>query len=168
MESRTLTDLVVAITDRVISLLEDGSETRLAIGQRQRHQIEAVEVQQVKDEVDEVGAAPPFRGILDQRERRDSVRPHSAELAVDIGLLRRQRGQSRNDRRIFAGRVKPGARQQTDIAAIEPGMHAIAVEFELWAHPSPLGASVTSRVSCGLTQAGNTGSADRDDLAIYA
>jgi hypothetical protein len=88
-------------------------------------------MQQVEDEIDEVGTTFPFRGILDQRERCDAVGPHPAELAVEIGLPSRQRAECRRDRRIFAGPVEAGAGQQTDIAAVEPGVHAIAVEFEL-------------------------------------
>jgi hypothetical protein len=32
---------------------------------------------------------------------------------------------------MFDGPVEPGTAQQAVIAAIEPGMHAVAVEFEL-------------------------------------
>jgi hypothetical protein len=88
-------------------------------------------VEQVKDEKDEIGATPPVRGVLDQREGGDTVRTDPAELAVEIGLPGRYRAQRRDDRRIFSGPVEPGASQQPDIAAIEPGVHAVSVEFEL-------------------------------------
>jgi hypothetical protein len=42
-----LADLVVDVADCVLAALEEGSETRLAVRQRQRHQIEAVDVKSV-------------------------------------------------------------------------------------------------------------------------
>jgi hypothetical protein len=112
---------------RVLSAIEEGGETSLAVDQRQRQQVLTFEVKQVEHEIDEVGAAPPFRGVLDQRKRGDAVRPHTAELAVKIGLPRRQRAQGYGERRIFAGPVEPRAGQQADVAAVEPSVHAIAV-----------------------------------------
>ena len=108
-ECRTLPDLMLAVADRVLSALEQGGKTSLAVRPRQRHQIATVEVQQVEDEIGEVGAALPFRGVLDQRERGHAVRPHPAKLAIEIGLPDRQRARRRGDRRIFAGPVKAGA-----------------------------------------------------------
>ena len=122
---------MLAVADRVLSGLDQGGKTSLAVRQWQRHQIATVEVQQVEDEIDKVGAALSFRGVLYQRERRDAVRPHDAELAIEIGLPDRQRAQRRGDRRVFGGPVEPGAGQQVDIATIEPGVHAIAVVLEL-------------------------------------
>ena len=122
---------MLAVADRVLSGLDQGGKTSLAVRQWQRHQIATVEVQQVEDEIDKVGAALSFRGVLDQRKRGDAIRPHPAELAVEIGLPGRERAQRRGDRRIFAGPVEPGAGQQVDIATIEPGVHAIAVVLEL-------------------------------------
>jgi len=131
VKRRTLPDLVIVVVDRVLAALEQGGETSLAVRQRQRHQISTVEVEQVKDEIDEVGAALSLRGVLDQREGRDAVRSEPAKFSVDIGLPRREGVGCCRDRRIFAGPVEPGAGQQADIAAIEPGMRAIPVEFEL-------------------------------------
>ena len=68
MERRALADLAVTIADRVVSALEEGSETRLAVGQWQRHQVLSVEVQQVENKIDETGAAPPVRSVPDQRK----------------------------------------------------------------------------------------------------
>ena len=89
MKCRTLADLVVAVTDRVRLCVRGGRRDGPCGPPAAAHQIPPIEVQQVEDEIDKVGAAPPFRGILDQRERGDAVRPHSAELAVEIGLPRR-------------------------------------------------------------------------------
>jgi hypothetical protein len=133
VKRRTLPDLVIAVADGGVRLSEEHGQARLSVRQRRRNQIQPIEVEQVEDEKDEVGAAPPFRGVLDQRERGDAVRLHPAELAVEIGLPSRYRAQGRDDRRIFAGPVEPGASQHPDIAAIEPGVHAIAIEFELMA-----------------------------------
>jgi hypothetical protein len=69
-----------------VSICSRSTARRLSVRQRQRHQIQPIEVEQVEDEKDEVGAALPFRGVLDQRERGDAVRAHPAELAVEIHL----------------------------------------------------------------------------------
>jgi hypothetical protein len=73
----------------------------------------SVEVKQIKDEIDEVGVTLSFRSILDQRERGDAVRPHPEQLAVEIGLPRRELSERCGDRRIFAEPVKPGAGRRT-------------------------------------------------------
>lgn len=128
MERRALADLVIAVPDRCVSALEKRSEIGFTLSQRQRRQVAAVEVQQVEDEIDEVSATLLLCRVLDQRERGDAVWSQPAELAIEIGLPRRQRPQGNGDRRIFAG---PGPDQQADIPAVEPGVHAIPVEFEL-------------------------------------
>jgi hypothetical protein len=131
MKRRPLVDLVIAVADRAVPALEESGEPRLAVRQWQRHQILAVEMDQVEDEIDQVRAALPFRGVLDQREGGHAVRPHPAKLAIEIGLPGRYREERRGDSRIFAGPVEPGASQQMDIAAVEPCVHAISIELEL-------------------------------------
>jgi hypothetical protein len=54
-----------------------------------------------------------------------------------------------------AGPVEPGASQKPDSAALQPGMHPVAVEFESCSHSDPFGGWSTSLVSCGLIQAGS-------------
>ena len=56
--------------------------------------------------------------------------PHAAQFAVEIGLAGAERRHRRGDRRIFGGPVEPGARQQLHRAAVEAGMHAVAVIFD--------------------------------------
>jgi hypothetical protein len=63
-------------------------------------------------------------------ERGDAVRKDPAQFAVEIGLARAKRRHGFGDRRIFMGPVEPGAGQQLDRAAVEPRMHAVAVELD--------------------------------------
>jgi len=53
------------------------------------------------------------------------------------------------------GELSPTS-QQLDLAAIDPGMHAVAVVLDLMqpARPGPAGASATRRVSWGLIHFG--------------
>ena len=85
----------------------------------------------------------------------DAVGPDAAQLAVEIGLARAERRHRRGDRRIFMRPVEPGARQQPHRAAVEPRMHAVAVEFDFVEPVRPSGAASTSWVSCGFTQLGS-------------
>ena len=67
---------------------------------------------------------------MDDVEGGDPVGPDAAELAIEIGLARGERRDRLGDRRIFVGPVEPGACQQLDRTAIEPGHHAVAVIFD--------------------------------------
>ena len=46
---------------------------------------------------------------------------------------------ARTFRRIFVRPVEPGAGQQLNLGAIDPGVHAISIELELVSQSSPLG-----------------------------
>ena len=54
--------------------------------------------------------------------------PHSSR--VEIGLAVAERRHGHGDRRVFVLPVEPGAGQETHHAAIEPRVHAVAVEFD--------------------------------------
>ena len=55
----------------------------------------------------------------------------SGKTPVEIGLPRPERRHGRGDRRIFMGPVEPGAGEELYRAAVEPRVHAVAVEFDL-------------------------------------
>jgi hypothetical protein len=57
VKRRALPDLMLAVADRALPAFEQGGKTSLAVRQRQRQQIATVEMQQVEDEIDEVGTA---------------------------------------------------------------------------------------------------------------
>jgi hypothetical protein len=90
----------------------------------------AAEVEQIEQEKHESIAIAAVRRILDQAEGGGAIRANAAQLAVEIGLLRRQRFDRGRDRRVFTGPVEPGAGQQPDRATVEPGMHPVPVELE--------------------------------------
>lgn len=68
-ECRTLPDLMLAIADRVLPPIEKDSEPHLAIRQRQWHQVPTGEVEQVEDEIGEVGPCPRSAGSGSGRTR---------------------------------------------------------------------------------------------------
>jgi hypothetical protein len=60
----------------------------------------------------------------------DAVGKDAAQFAIEIGLARAERRHRLGDVRIFMRPVEPGAGQKARGAAIEPRMHAVAVELE--------------------------------------
>ena len=87
-------------------------------------------MQKIEDEKHQPGRVAGIRCGLDHAERGDAVGKDAAQFAVEIGLARAERRHGRGDRRIFVGPVEPGAGQQLARAAVEPRMHAVAVEFD--------------------------------------
>jgi len=72
---------------------------------------------------------PPCRGV-DRFDPTSCVRANAAQFAIEIGLRGRHGCQCLGDRRVFVRPIEPGAGQQPHRAVIEPGVHAVAVEFE--------------------------------------
>ena len=62
-------------------------------------------------------------------EALDRARKQLADATVVT--VRPQRRHRRHDRRVFTGPVEPGAGQKLYRAAIEAGVHAVAVELDL-------------------------------------
>ena len=71
----------------------------------------AIEVEEIEQEKGESAAVTGVRCVLDQAERGGAVGANAAQLAVEIGLPRRQRRHRRGDRWVFMRPVEPGARQ---------------------------------------------------------
>ena len=90
----------------------------------------AIEVEEIEQEKHQSIAVAAVRCVLDQAERGGAVGTNAAQLAVEIGLPRRERCDGRRDRRVFMGPVEAGAGQQPDRAPVQPRMHPVAVEFE--------------------------------------
>jgi hypothetical protein len=93
-------------------------------------------VEKIEQEEDESAALTSVRCILDQAERRGAVVPDAAQLAVEIGLPRREQCHGRCDRRLFTRPVEPSPGQQSHLASVQPGMHPVTVEFDFM---EPLG-----------------------------
>ncbi|HKN29543.1 MAG TPA: hypothetical protein VJY34_17330 [Roseiarcus sp.] len=93
--------------DSVRRLLEEGREACLAVEERQGGEVFPVEIEEIEDEINEVGAAA-IGGLLHELEGGHAVRANAAEFAVKIGgfdLKRRERG---GGGRILGGPVEPG------------------------------------------------------------
>ena len=86
-------------------------------------------MEKIEQEEHEPGGVAGVRRQLDHAERGDAVGAHAAQFAVEIGLARAERRDGRGDRRIFVRPVEPGAGQQPHRAAVEPRMHAVAVDI---------------------------------------
>ena len=111
-------------------MCEQGAEPLLAVDQRPGAEILAVEMQQIEQIEDEGGGVAGIGGGLNDAEGGDAARADAAQFAVEIGLLRAERGDGFGGRRIFVRPVEPGAGQQLDRAVVEPRMHAVAVIFD--------------------------------------
>jgi hypothetical protein len=94
MKRLTVSDLMIAVPNDISRTLKETGKARLAAGQWQLHQILAVDVKQVEDEIDKSAPAAPIGGVLDQSEGRDTVRTHPAELAVQVSLSGRVRSEA--------------------------------------------------------------------------
>ena len=70
------------------------------------------------------------RCSLDQAERGGAVGADAAQLAVEIGLPRRQRRQRRGDRRVFVASSRARCGSAAAPRRVEPRMHAVAVELD--------------------------------------
>ena len=123
--------VIVAVMQRRSDTRQQCGKPRFALDQRQGGDVLAVAMQQVEDEIHQPRRVARVGRGLDHAERRDAVGKHAAQFTVEISLARVERRHRRGDRRIFMGPVEPGAGQQFHRAAIEPGVHAVTVEFDL-------------------------------------
>ena len=130
VKGRPEADLVVAEVQRRACLRQQACEPFFSIDQGSGAEILAVEVEEIEQEEHEAGGVAGVGRHLDHAERGDAVGAHAAEFAVEIGLARRERGYRGRDLRIFVGPVKAVAGEEPHLAAVEPGMHAVAVEFD--------------------------------------
>jgi hypothetical protein len=131
MERRALAAVIIAVVQGRRGARQQRGKARLALDQRQRAHILAVEMQKVEDEEHEPGRFAGIRRGLDHAERGNAVRKDAAQFAVEVSLARTERRHGRGDRRVFMGPVEPGASQKAHRAAVEARMHAVTVEFDL-------------------------------------
>jgi hypothetical protein len=122
--------MIVAVMQGRPCARQQFGQPRLALDQRQRGHVLAVEMQQIENEIHQPGRVAGVRRGLDHAEGRDAVREGAAQFAVGIGLARIERRHGFGDGRIFVRPVEAGAGQQLHSAAVEPRMHAVAVELD--------------------------------------
>src|SRR5262249_58409032 len=114
VEGPPASDLVIAEMQRRPSPRQQGAKTFFPLRNRHRGDRFAIEVEEIEQEKDESAAVARVRGVLDQAERDGAIGPDAAQLAVEIGLSRREQRYRCGDRRIFMRPVTPGAGQQPD------------------------------------------------------
>ena len=130
-EARATAGNVFAVAQSRNRLPEQALQALLALDQRQGRGAFAIQVQQVEGEEDQLVRAAFVHRRLEPAERRRAVGIKRAKLAIEIGRLHGQRAQ-RLDRSPIATRpVQAGAGQQPDLAAVDAGVHAVAVVLDL-------------------------------------
>src|SRR5205807_5858552 len=100
VESLAAPDLMVTEVQRRTRAQEQVEKTLLPIPKRQRVNGFAVEVEEIEQEKHESIAVAAVRCILDQAEGGGAIGANAAQLAVEIGLPRRQRFDRGRDRRV--------------------------------------------------------------------
>src|SRR5215467_11497256 len=125
---------MLAVPDRPASLADEAGQFRLALGQQQTREIAAVEMQEIEDIIDEAMAVARLERRLQTREAGATVLVLDHDLAVEQRGTRRKVGDGVGNVRKPLGPVQALAGEQLDLAAIEAGLHAVAVEFDL-VHP---------------------------------
>jgi hypothetical protein len=82
---------VIAEVQRRARARKHVAKTLLPIPKRQRVNGFAIEVEQIEQKKHESIAVAAVRCVLDQTERGGAIGANAAQLAVEIGLPRRQR-----------------------------------------------------------------------------
>jgi hypothetical protein len=103
----------------------------LALKERLQQQILATEMEKIEDVIDEPRCALAVAGRLHEAEGRGAVRSYRTEFAIEIGARDRESLQRFCGRRILARPVETRSRgDELHTPAINPGVHAVAVEFQ--------------------------------------
>jgi hypothetical protein len=139
IERLPTTDLVVAVLERRAYATQQGREPRFSVDQRRAGQILPVDMKQIEDEEYQGFRAAGLRGGLDHAEGGGSIRSHTAQLAVQIGLSGGQRLQRFRHPRELLRPVQASTRQQPHVTALEPRVHAIPIELDLVQPVRPIG-----------------------------
>ena len=133
MEVWAAADLVIVVSQHIRRTAQQRFQPGFAVDQGKPAEILAVQEQQIKQEEDQRSPARIGR-VLDQVECRPAIRQHPAKFAVKVGILRRQSGIGLGDGRVFIRPVVTSAGQELHVAGVEPGVHAVSVEFD-FVHP---------------------------------
>ena len=122
---------MLAVAQAADLLPEQPLQPLLALDQRQLSHALAIQEQKIEGEEHELIGAALIHGRLQPAEDRYAVGIERAQLAVDVCGLHLQ-GLKGLDRATVPVRpVEPRARQQLRLAAVDSGVHAVAVELDL-------------------------------------
>lgn len=118
MEGGAVIDLMIVVSQSGGSIDQEGFEAFLPVDRRQRHEGLAVQVEQVEGEEDQRGVAMLVR-VLDQVEGCPAIREHTAEFAVEVGGVRRERRQGLGQRGVLVRPVVAASRQDFHPAGVD-------------------------------------------------
>ena len=107
---------------------------RLALEERQGGNVPPVQVQEIEGVIDEARPSLAVGRGLGLGEARQSGLVDPAELAVDIGGLRRHVGERSYGAWIFARPIEAGSGEELHTAVVDARGHPEAVQFDL-VHP---------------------------------
>ena len=102
----------------------------LALDQRRRPRVEAVEMQQIEGVVDHPIVAPALEVILQRREIRATAGVGRDQFAIEDELARRQTAQFRGNGGKPIGPVEPGAGIESHVPVAQVSLDAVAVELQ--------------------------------------
>jgi hypothetical protein len=128
---RTVANHVLAVEEAVQLLAEKALQSRLALDQRERCDVVAVQEQQIEREENELVRVAFVHRRLQAAENRNSVGIEGAQLAVEIGRFDRQALQRLNRAPVAVRPVEARAGQERGLAAVDARMHAVAVVLDL-------------------------------------
>src|SRR5438876_4499084 len=111
-------------------------ECGFAFDQRQVRQIAAVEMQKVKDVIDEAFPLACLERRLQLGKARNARLGLDYHFAVDQRVARSELGDRGADVGEFFAPIETFAGEQADLAVIEPSLDAIAIELDLVHPPS--------------------------------
>src|SRR6516162_4766566 len=127
---------MLAVSDRAaLPLAHEPREFFLALEQRHAGQVTSVAMEKVEYIIDETFTLTRFERGLERRKTGKTVLVLDHDLAVDQRRARREGGDGARNVGKFFGPIETLAGEQAHAAAIQPRLHAIAVEFD-FVHPA--------------------------------
>ncbi len=130
-KARAVVGDVLAVEEAVDLLPEQPFQLLLALDYRQLRGANAIKEQEIEGQEDELVGAPFIHRCLEPAEHRQAVAFDGAELAVDITGFDREPLQGLDHAPVSVRPVQAGARQQRGFAAVDAGVHAVAVVLDL-------------------------------------
>ena len=106
-------------------------ERALALHERHRAKVVAVQIRQIEGEKDQLLRPPRGQGILQGGKARDALLVLDHDLAVDQRLLAAQTLEDLGEHAVAVGPVQARSGDQPHLAAIDARDRAIAVELDL-------------------------------------
>ena len=116
---------------RISLRAEDGRQRRAAFLHRHFAQVDAVEIRQIKQVIEDVATAPGLEGILQGLKIRHAVFVGDHHFAVEPGRFQPQRGQRFGLLRQLVRPVMAIAGEQLHLIMIDPRHDPVTVELDL-------------------------------------